>query len=232
MAQIVDRWHRASKVEAPEPQLVVLKAERGVGKTRLALEFYGWLSETLDGVGREGYWPDGVEILGRSIDVNPDPDVCRYDVPIPYLWWGLRASDKDAENGIAGDAIATYDKFLAPHLVALTMRAKMMSSGKAILEVWRDVAKGEAASWSGYDTVVSVGEGLLKTAGILRGTLRSSDGSARNEAGKRAMSRVDAVMQDLGSRTTAWMRMLRNRFSPLASRRRRSPEMTTGTVIT
>ncbi|WOI56731.1 hypothetical protein [Palleronia sp. LCG004] len=199
MAQIVDRWHRASKVEAPEPQLVILKAERGVGKTRLALKFYRWLSETVDGVGREGYWPDGVELLGRSIDVNPDPDECRYDVPIPYLWWGLRASDKTVENGIAGDAIATYDKFLAPHLVALTMRARMMQSGKALFDVWRNVAKGEAASWSGYDTVISVGEGLLKTVGILRGTLGSSGGGAREEAGKRSMSRVDAVMEDLES---------------------------------
>ncbi|SFA95627.1 hypothetical protein SAMN05421688_1844 [Poseidonocella pacifica] len=158
MAQIIDRWQRASKIEAPEPQLVILNAERGVGKTRLALEFYRWLSETVDGRGRDGYWPDTVEVLDRSIDVNPDPDFCRYGVPIPYLWWGPRASDKGVENGIAGDAIATYDKFLAPHLVALTLRARMMSSGKAIMDVWRDVAKGEAASWSGYDTVISVGE--------------------------------------------------------------------------
>ncbi|WP_207652075.1 hypothetical protein, partial [Actibacterium lipolyticum] len=199
MAQIIERWQRASKVEAPEPQLVILKAERGVGKTRLALEFYRWLSETIDGVGRESYWPDAVAVLDSSIDVNPDPDSCRYDVPIPYLWWGLRASDKGAENGIAGDAIATHDKFLAPHLVALTMRARMMSSGKSIVNVWRDVAKGEAASWSGYDTVISVGEGLLKTVGILRGTLGSSANSAREEVGKRSKSRVDAVMVDLES---------------------------------
>ncbi|WP_175480263.1 tetratricopeptide repeat protein [Pseudooceanicola nitratireducens] len=199
MAQIVERWQRASKVEAPEPQLVILKAERGVGKTRLALEFYRWLSETIDGVGREGYWPHAVSLLDRSMDVNPDPDSCRYNVPIPYLWWGLRASDKGAENSIAGDAIATYDNFLAPHLVALTMRARMRSSSKSIVNVWRDVAKSEAASWSGYDTVISVGEGLLKTVGILRGTLGSPANIAREQAGQRSMSRVDAVLEDLES---------------------------------
>jgi hypothetical protein len=33
---------------AVPPQVVVIKAERGRGKTRLALEFYRWLNESVD----------------------------------------------------------------------------------------------------------------------------------------------------------------------------------------
>jgi hypothetical protein len=144
--ELIARWKLASDIAAPSPQLVILKAERGVGKTRLALELYRWLSENIDAKGPDGYWPDSASILDRSIDVNPDPYACRYDQSMPFLWWGLRAADPGTENRISGDAIASYDKFLAPHLVALTMKARAIKSGKALLGVWRDVAKGEAAS--------------------------------------------------------------------------------------
>jgi hypothetical protein len=38
----------ACDVQGPSPQVVVIKAERGLGKTRLALEFYRWLNESVD----------------------------------------------------------------------------------------------------------------------------------------------------------------------------------------
>lgn len=195
--ELISRWKLASDIAAPAPQLVILKAERGVGKTRLALEFYRWLSENVDAKGPDGYWPDSSGILDRSSDVNPDPYACRYDQSLPFLWWGIRAADPGTENRISGDAIASYDRFLAPHLVALTVKARAIKSGKALLSVWRDVAKGEAASWSGYDTVMSVGEGLFKTVQILRGTLDQTRTSALGEINKKSINRVDTILEDL-----------------------------------
>lgn len=196
--QIRERWRMASDVDNPWTQVVVIKAERGVGKTRLALEFFRWLSEHEDAAGPRGYWPDGVAILDRNIDVNPDPANCRYDTPIPFLWWGLRGADTQVENAFAGDAVSSYDRFLAPHLVALTIRARMLGSGREILDVWRDVAKGELASWTGYDTVMAVGEGLLKTVSIVTGNLRESRGqNARSAGERRQVDRVDAVLEEL-----------------------------------
>ena len=65
------------------------------------------------------------DIVDRNLDVNPDPSKCKLsDVPIPYLWWGLRAADVGAENGVAADAIATYDRFLAPHLAAMFLKVR------------------------------------------------------------------------------------------------------------
>lgn len=190
-------WLRASDIQNPEPQLVILMAERGVGKTRLALEFYRWLSENVDQSEPGGYWPDSAAVLKRTLDVNPDPYGCKYDHPIPFLWWGLRAADSGLENAISGDAVATYDRFLAPHLVALNMRTRSLKSGTALLGVWSQFAKGEAASWSGYDTVIAAGESLLKTVSILKGSSEKTQRMAVKEIVERPISRVDAILEDL-----------------------------------
>lgn len=44
-----DAWLKIQPTDAerqPEPQLVILRAEKGLGKTRLVQEFYRWLSST------------------------------------------------------------------------------------------------------------------------------------------------------------------------------------------
>jgi arsenate reductase-like glutaredoxin family protein len=197
--EMISRWKLASDISSPSPQLVILKAERGVGKTRLALEFYRWLSENHDVKAAESYWPDSADVMSRGFDVNADPCKCRYDQTMPYLWWGIRAADPGAENPISGDAVASYDRYLAPHLVALVMKSRTLQTGKTLLGVWADVAKSEAASWSGYDTVLSVGEGILKSVQILRGSFDESKVEAVNEFTKKSVSRVNVILEDLES---------------------------------
>lgn len=55
LSDLISRWKLAGDIKSPAPQLVILKAERGVGKTRLALEFYRWLSENVDTKGPDSY---------------------------------------------------------------------------------------------------------------------------------------------------------------------------------
>lgn len=198
ISQIVDRWNEVCKISDPKTQVVVIKAERGIGKTRLASEFYRWLSENVDGAGEAGYWPDTVVMRSRSIGVNPDPRRCKFELPIPFLWWGIRGVDVATENAPRSDAIATYGSLLAPHLVTLTLRARLMNSGKAIAETWLDIAKGELASWTGYDSVMTIGEGILNTAAIVRGTLEETGKKAVREALDRGqIDRNEAILQDL-----------------------------------
>jgi tetratricopeptide (TPR) repeat protein len=197
LSDLISRWKIVSDIESPAPQLVILKAERGVGKTRLALEFYRWLSENVDAKGPDSYWPDNVDVMSRGFDVNANPYDCRYNQTMPFLWWGIRAVDPGAENPISGDAIASYDRYLAPHLVALAMKSRSIRGGKALLGVWAEVAKSEAASWSGYDTVLSVGEGIFKSIQILRGTLEQTKGDATDEINKKSVNRVNVILDDL-----------------------------------
>lgn len=78
---IKSRWKLASNAENPSPQVVVIKAERGLGKTRLALEFYKWLRENEDGWLTKSYWPDAVDIVDRESRCKSRPRQMRFVHP-------------------------------------------------------------------------------------------------------------------------------------------------------
>lgn len=137
-----ERWAKALD---GEPQLVVLLAETGLGKTRIAQEFYRWLSRELDPAQAdrpEGYWPDAFGSDRESLDVNPSlvPGTgCNGE--IPWLWWGLRWEDPGKRN--LRCALSTYRSALLPHTQAI--EAKRRSRGikhKAIWQVAETVASG------------------------------------------------------------------------------------------
>jgi tetratricopeptide (TPR) repeat protein len=199
MDAILDRWRVASDTRTPAPQVVLIKAERGIGKTRLALEFYRRLQIAAAQGEATRYWPAEVPRRDQGMDVNPDPRQCKFDTPIPFLWWGMRAADPGTENAIAGNAISTYEPYLAPHLVALSVKARFIRGGKAIFDVWREIAGGEIANWTGYDSVLSIGEGLFKTVAILRGTFSRPDPIMTQVAmDKQRTDRVEDLMEELG----------------------------------
>lgn len=194
LQQLIDCWHRAKDLTSPEPSLVVIKGERGLGKTRLALELYRWLSLHED----DGYWPDDLNASGKNLDVNPAPELCKFAVPIPYLWWGMRCADREAENSIAGDAIASYDRLVAPHLVTLSMRAMMQSRAISIGKAWLSVGIDAAASALQVDTVLSVGKAIGESVKIVKSGLdQKSAMHVRTAASKHALSRSDALLVDL-----------------------------------
>src|SRR5258708_27969493 len=189
------RWRLARNVEDPCPQVVVIKAERGLGKTRLALEFYKWLRESEDGWLTKSYWPDAVEIADRNLDVNPDPERCKvFEVPIPYLWWGLRAADIGAENGVPGEAIGTYDRFLAPHLASLLLKTEMTNNAWSLAKAMASVGIDLGAGAVHKDTVLSIGKGIFRIAEILLGSV---DQRALNEAMEHSRSRAESILADL-----------------------------------
>lgn len=194
LESIVSRWRLAADIENPSPQVLVIEAEPGLGKTRLALEFYRWLNEHADGWMTKRYWPDALDLLDRNLDVNPNIRKCVFEVPIPYLWWGLRAGDPGAENGVSGDAVATYDRYLAPHLVALLVRANMKERAWAVAEAWGSVGLDLLSSAFHVDDVISVGKALLETGKIISGAL---DPAALDEALQRSISRTTKLLSEL-----------------------------------
>lgn len=202
LATIMARWQRVADHDAPVAQVVLIRAERGIGKTRLALEVQRAIRSSMQD--DDGYWPDvSARQAGGAaggMDVNADPRACRFDRPIPFMWWGVRAADPGADNALAGNALSTYEPWLAPQLVALAVRARVLRTGKAIFDVWRDVAMGELASWTGYDTVMSIGEGLFRTVSIVRGTAQSRGAAAAQDAmHKRQTDRVEDILDELDS---------------------------------
>lgn len=198
LQQLIDCWHSASDPASPEPHLVVIKGERGLGKTRLALEFYRWLSSNQDLQSHESYWPNALSIFGRNLEVNPNPQLCNFASPIPYLWWGVRCADQESENSVAGDAIASHDRLIAPHLVTLSMRSMMESRAISITKAWLSVGVDAAASALQVDTVLSVGKAISESIKIIKeGLDETGPAHARSAFSKHALSRSDALLVDL-----------------------------------
>jgi hypothetical protein len=197
LAILAERWQRAADIDNPSPQVIVIKAEPGLGKTRLALEFYRWLSQQVDAQGPDGYWPDAPTIVGRNLHVNPEPSACNFNVTIPYLWWGLRVGDRGVENGVAGDAIATYDRFIAPHLVTLLIKSKMHGRAWSLGKAWLEVGVDITANLLQVDTILAVGKGVLESVRIIKGGFEENvrDASRRTII-ERPLSRSEAILKD------------------------------------
>lgn len=140
LKKIIDSWQKSSNTEDPNPQIVLIKGERGVGKTRLAFEFYRWLSENNDpSIGTSGYWPIAMGISRNGINVNPHPRDCNFSRQIPYLWWGLQVSS--SKDPI--DTISSFDAYLAPHLAMLlassVQRRKELDLAAALADLGIDI---------------------------------------------------------------------------------------------
>ena len=117
LARLQREWSLATEAEG-QPQVVVLLADNGLGKTRLVQEFFGWLSTTLDPPGEAGYWPDELELAGDNLRVNPLTEQCRPLHEPPFLWWGLRFAEVERRNAV----VAGMDESLpdlAAHLAVL-----------------------------------------------------------------------------------------------------------------
>ena len=115
-------WRRAHD---GDPQLVVLLAETGMGKTRLVQAFYSWLSQTQDAPDPDGYWPDWLERDRSSLSVNPPLRGTENPPSVPWLWWGLRFSNPALRNRAESPPCGLVHSLplLTPHFAPL-QRAK------------------------------------------------------------------------------------------------------------
>jgi hypothetical protein len=132
-------WDR---VQAGQPQLLVLKGEPGLGKTRLVQAIYEWLSTAQDARDPDGYWPDRMSISRRPLDtshrlLDVNPELSETDGPparIPWLWWGLKFFDNRYLRGFATPcALVDAMAYLQPHLepVVRVRHGRELTTGAA-----------------------------------------------------------------------------------------------------
>ncbi len=130
-----------AKAQSGDPQLYVLLAESGIGKTRLVQEFYHWLSTNHD---PDGYWPDSFERVGQQMEVNPTfrPSSSKHhrSPEIPWLWWGIRCErppqdDRRSESYSAQNLFRSFG-ILQPHISPLLIkRERNAHKKKALLSI-------------------------------------------------------------------------------------------------
>ena len=159
---------------AAKPQIVLLSGERGVGRTRLAMEFYRWLSEEIDAREPSGYWPDAAEFSKNEIIVNPPTRLCKFKNDIPYLWWGLH---------VRRDGIATFDDYLAPHMARLLLstirREAALKTVGVFAKFIADIGTSGLASLT-----YSILSAMVEESGVIRGASKDASVNAALDAPK------------------------------------------------
>jgi tetratricopeptide (TPR) repeat protein len=138
--ELIARW---AEVKAGNgPRFVGIIADRGMGKTRLAQQFYAWLAENED---PDNYWPDGVSFVGT--EMQPGPDVLRdtsvaahfqsfnlIDRPMPFLWWGMRIAAIDEHNPVR-TALESHAQTLSPHLAPMAYARRLKANKQKLFGI-------------------------------------------------------------------------------------------------
>ncbi len=108
LAALLEAWEHVAAGRGP--RTVVVLAESGLGKTRLAQALYVAIAAgraaTLEG--ERGYWPTLLGHDGNNLRVNPQLDACAPAAPMPFLWWGVRLVDPLASNQLAGGVLGWF----------------------------------------------------------------------------------------------------------------------------
>lgn len=163
------------------PRVVAVVAESGFGKTRLAQEFYNWLSATHDG---PGYWSDRLARKADNLLVNPDLVSCGgEDKRMPFLWWGLRVGDPGERNGTASCGA------LRGHLKELRAHLELYQREFRREELTQQQLTGRAKAAG--DIALGVVDGL--SFGILGFVKSAIEGYADHTGSKREIARLDAL---------------------------------------
>jgi hypothetical protein len=119
--ELVNAFDRACYYR--RPQMVVLNAETGLGKTRILQEFYARLAAERQGTPR--YWPDRIDsvlsgdvLRDRKRIVPAGPFTIAGGAPINYVWWGILC--QDSEDGVAIPRLSDSARQLDTHAQHLT----------------------------------------------------------------------------------------------------------------
>jgi hypothetical protein len=103
LAQLQTLFEQAATPGAG-PRMVTLVAHTGVGKTRLAHEFYRWLSNHPKWDAAD-YWPDDLGSDKDTLRSNPELPANHLGKPL-FLWWGMRAANTTDRNHADESAIS------------------------------------------------------------------------------------------------------------------------------
>lgn len=174
-------------------RVVLIHAERGLGKTRLALELYHHLATKRD---PEGYWPDRTEGFADQAAVMPEGERCDLAARPMFLWWGLALLD----DRNPGSWLFRSIEPLLVHLTSIRLAAARASSGREAAAELADLAVEAAIELSGdalgLATLKRLGATLWKAGRIVhRHATEATD--PMTSASDQMQPLVDLVLDDL-----------------------------------
>ncbi len=191
-----------AKVQSGVPQLAVVLAPPGMGKTRLVQEFYHYVSQMHDGAGDSGYWPDR---LGRERDrfaLSCQAGECNPSNAMTMLWWAIKCVDNGHNSAASSDLLLAYKQFLQPHLevrrtdeqLALLRKEQLKEGAKGLGEF------GIAGAEKAAELIPVIGPfiGLAKAIGTT-----IVDKSLRVRKLEVERNRLEAERQDLAGKAAS-----------------------------
>jgi len=155
-----EAWKLARK---GQPQIRILLAESGYGKTKIAQAFYNWLTLHHD---PEHFWPGKLLHEGKDLKVMPDMSGIQDKAKMPWFWWGLRWRNPDQRN-IATSISPLLTSFSDAHFTALITRLSANDhQRKALrqlaLEVGAALIPGAGVAKTLYDLCKIGGEDMRR----------------------------------------------------------------------
>lgn len=202
LRELLSAWEQVATGQGP--RTVVVLAESGLGKTRLAQALYEAIAA--DGAanleGERGYWPTVLGRDGNNLRVNPPLEACAPAAPMPFLWWGLRLVDPLAPNHLAGGVLpSSVERDLLPHLEPLQRETRRRDRRTRVAKVAAGLATDalvDAVPFASLlKTLVSTG---LELKGIHDEGRRDGTGRDLGAAAEaRALTFLDRVVGDLGA---------------------------------
>ena len=176
--------------------VILIEGERGVGKTRIAMEIYNHLALVHD---PEKYWPRNVGGAALQDDVMPRATDCTFDVSPAFVWWGMAIG----EGKNPGNTVFKSLGDLLPHLAAAHIAARQRRTGSGMvaelaelgLELGLPVLEA-AVELTGLSTIKAIGTTFFKIGLILKGHLGEPTNSLTKEK-ERVDGVIDSVMDDL-----------------------------------
>lgn len=218
LKQLVEAYE--SVASGSGPRLVVVCADRGMGKTRLVQELYRHLATTCD---PDCYWPDASLFKGNNLRVAPDfsdPEIQAHfssfsmsERSMPFLWWGFRINDPLDRNAVRSD-MAGHRRALDPHLERARFTIEQAELHAGVKRQAVDIAKGAAMKLGEamLDSVPGVGLGksifevgfdLFKTARSHKHALKHAQAFAASDLTsldhKRRTDIYERTLEDLAS---------------------------------
>jgi len=202
LSELLSAWGQVAA--GAGPRTVVVLAESGLGKTRLAQALYEAIAAdgAADLEGRRGYWPTLLGADGNNLRVNPPLEACAPAAPMPFLWWGIRLVDPLAPNHLAGGVLpSSVERDLLPHLEPLQRATRQRDRHARVAKVAAGLATDalvDAVPFASLlKTLVSTG---LELKGIHDEGRRDGVGRDLGAAAEaRALTFLDRVVGDLGA---------------------------------
>ncbi len=182
------------------PQVAAIVAESGYGKTRLAQDFFAWLSREVDAAEPDGYWPDRLGRHADNLRVNPVMDgVLAGHADMPFLWWGVRIADPGRRNQQFSSALSHAKFDLADHLARYAIceaeRVRADETASARRKLAFDLGVDFAGNLMSFGLL-----GVMKNISEFRSELQQIDGrygAAVGGAGSQEIDLVNLILADL-----------------------------------